>query len=84
MPVGGGVSKAGVVGVCGVAGCTASIVVPCIAVAAGVAPTRVLRNCTSPPVMRPIRRRLSRAVGPLALGHLRLEYNDCGERRRRA
>jgi len=47
--------------------------VPWVAAAAGVAPTRVLRNCTSSPVMRPI---MSRAVnrGSAGLGHLRFEF----------
>jgi len=46
MAKGASDSKTGAVEVYGVAGCTTSIAVPWVATAAGVGPTRVLRNRT--------------------------------------
>jgi len=62
IPMGGSGSQAGAVGICGIAGCIAFTAVPWVAAAAAVAPTRVLRSYTSSAVMRPIHKRLSRAV----------------------
>ena len=76
MPMGGSGSKAGAVGICGVAGYTASTAMPWVVAAAGVAPKRVLRNyIVSRHEAHPqtVEQSGEQGVSPLVLGHLRLE-----------
>jgi len=85
MPMGGSGSKTGAVGVCGVArlhhihGCAVGWVCGSCGVDAGVEELHIVARHEAHP--QTVEQSGERGVGPLALGHLRSEYNDCGKER---